>query len=36
MVAAYLKDTVPNPPLDAVVDLYLAAKAEAVRMLSLL
>jgi midasin (ATPase involved in ribosome maturation) len=31
MVAAYLRDTVPNPPADAVVDFYLAAKAEAVR-----
>lgn len=31
LVAAYLSDTVPNPPLDAVVDFYLAAKLEAVR-----
>ena len=32
LVAAYLRDTVPNPPLDAVVDFYLAAKLESVRM----
>lgn len=34
LVAAYLRDTVPNPPLDAVVDFYLAAKLEAVRSFS--
>lgn len=30
LVAAYLRDTVPNPPLDAVVDFYLAARADMV------
>ena len=35
LVAAYLGGTVPNPPVDAVVDFYLAAKAEAVRALLL-
>lgn len=31
IAAAYLADAVPNPPVDAIVDFYLAAKAEAVR-----
>lgn len=31
VAAAYLADAVPNPPVDAIVDFYLAAKAEAVR-----
>lgn len=31
LAAAYLRDAVPNPPVDSIVDFYLAAKAEAVR-----
>jgi hypothetical protein len=30
LAAAYLADAVPNPPVDSIVDFYLAAKAEAV------
>ena len=30
LAAAYLADAAPQPPLDAVVDFYCAAKAEAV------
>ena len=33
LAASYLADAVPSPPLDAIVDFYLAAKAEAVRCL---
>jgi len=32
LVAAYLASAAPAPPVDAVVDFYLAARAEAVRM----
>jgi MoxR-like ATPase len=32
LVASYLGGTVPHPPVDAVVDFYLAARAEAVRV----
>lgn len=31
LAAAYLAGAAPQPPLDAVVDFYIAAKAEAVR-----
>ncbi len=31
VVAEYLAGAAPNPPLDAVVDFYIAAKHEAVR-----
>ena len=31
LAAAYLAGTAPQPPLDAVVDFYVAAKSEAVR-----
>jgi midasin len=34
LVATYLRNTVPNPPLDSVVDFYLATKAEMVRLQS--
>lgn len=30
LAAAYLADALPNPPVDSIVDFYLAAKAEAV------
>ena len=32
VVAEYLAGAAPNPPLDAVVDFYIAAKHEAVRL----
>lgn len=31
IAASYLGDAVPNPPVDDIVNFYLAAKAEAVR-----
>ena len=31
LAAAYLAGAAPQPPLDAVVDFYVAVKAEAVR-----
>lgn len=34
LAAAYLASAAPKPPLDAVVDFYCAAKAEAVRFAS--
>ena len=34
LAAAYLAGAAPKPPLDAVVDFYCAAKAEAVRFAS--
>ncbi len=33
IAASYLGDAVPNPPVDDIVNFYLAAKAEAVRPL---
>ena len=30
LAAAYLADALPNPPVESIVDFYLAAKAEAV------
>ena len=32
LAAAYLAGAAPQPPLDAVVDFYVAAKYEAVRI----
>lgn len=32
LVHAYLKSAAPNPPVDAVVEFFLAARAEAVSL----